>query len=249
MNQVLGEDRLLVDGRPGTTVDSIDMLVDTQGGAMVMIDTAGIRRKRSVKGGVEGLSVIHSIRSMERSDVVVVLADAERGIAEQDAKIAGLAYDRCRALVIGLNKSDLMSRDEHRKAIERTREVLAFAPWAPIVLMSAKTGRGVNKLFESIRRAVKSHRQRVSTGELNRFFDEVIATHPPPTYRKKPVRIYYVTQAQIKPPTFVAITNEPEGIHFSYQRYIINQIRHRFGFEGTPIRVRYRSRRRDADRS
>ena len=247
MNRVLGEDRLLVDGRPGTTVDSIDMLVETQGGPMVMIDTAGMRRKRSVKGGVEGLSVIHSIRSMERSDVVVVLADADRGVEEQDAKIAGLANDRGRALVIGLNKSDLMSREEHRAAIEQAREILAFAPWAQIVLLSAKTGRGINKLFEAIRRAVKSHRQRVTTGQVNRFFDEVLAHHPPPTYRKKPVRLYYVTQAQIKPPTFIAVTNEPEGVHFSYQRYVINQIRERFGFEGTPIRVRYRPRRRRDD--
>jgi len=245
MNHILGQERLLVDDRAGTTVDSIDMLVESQGGPMVMIDTAGIRRKRSVKGGIEGLSVIHSIRSMERSDVVVVLIDAEMGVAEQDAKIAGLAHDRGRAMVIGLNKGDLLDREARRKAITRTEEILAFAPWAEIIPLSAKTGRGVNKLMEAIRRAVNSHRQRIGTGPINRFFEEVLTNHPPPTYRKRPVRLYYVTQAQIKPPTFIAVTNEPEGIHFSYQRYVVNQIRQRFGFGGTPIRVRYRSRRKE----
>ena len=244
VNRLLGEERHLVDDRPGTTVDSVDSLLERNGGQLVLIDTAGMRRKRSVRGGVEGLSVIHAIRSMERSHAVVLMIDAAAGPAEQDAKIAGLAEERGRALVIGLNKMDLLSAEERGKATERIRDILAFAPWAPIVPVSVTTGRGVGRLMEALDRAVAEHDKRVPTGEMNRFFEEVLEHHPPPTMHKRSVRLYYVTQAEVRPPTFVVMANNPDDVHWSYQRYVVNQIRSRFGFEGTPIRIRYRKKRR-----
>lgn len=246
VNRLCGEERQLVDDRPGTTVDSIDTLVERNGHRLVLIDTAGIRRKRSVQKtkGVEGLSVLQAIRSIERSHVVVLMIDAQAGVGEQDAKIAGLADDRGRALVIALNKVDLLDRDARTKAMDRTREVLAFVPWAPMVTVSALQGRGVTALLGRVADAVREHRKRIGTAELNRFFEEVIERHPPPTMHHRVVRLYYITQASVAPPTFVIMCNQPKDVHFSYRRYVVNQIRKRFGFKGTPIRVRYRGKKR-----
>lgn len=250
VNRLMGADKQLVDDRPGTTVDSVDTLYEDDARRLVIIDTAGMRRKTKVKKdaakkdlGVEQLSVYQSIKAMQRSHVTVLMIDGSEGVGEQDAKIAGLADDRGRALVIGLNKVDLMKGDERKKAIQRTREILAFVPWARVVPMSAKTGRGTRKLLEAIDEAVASHRQRIPTAEVNRFFEEVLERHPPPTMKNRAVRLYYVTQAEVAPPTFVAVTNAPDHIHFSYQRYVINQLRERFGFDGSPVRVRYRSKK------
>ena len=244
VNRLLGEDRQLVDDRPGTTTDPIDALYDRDGDPLVLIDTAGIRRKRSVGYGVEGLAVLSAIRSMERSDAVVLMIDATIGAAEQDAKIAGLAEQRGVAMVIALNKTDALDRETIDRAIKKTREVLAFVSWAPILPISAKSGRGVQKLLATLRGAVVEHRKRIPTAEMNRFFEEVLDRHPPPSMRNRPVRLFYITQAQASPPTFIAVSNEPTYVHFSYQRYVINQIRERFGFAGTPIRIHYRRRRR-----
>lgn len=247
-NRLLGEERQLVDDRPGTTVDSIDTIVERDGKRFVLIDTAGMRRQSAVaKEGTEAMSVFQAIRAMERSHCVVLMIDAEAGVAEQDAKIAGLAVDRGRALVIALNKSDLLSQEDLGKAIDRVRDVIAFCPWAPVVTLSAKTGKGSNVLLGRVMDAVAEHDKRVSTGELNRFFSEVLERHPPPTMHGRETRLYFITQAEVRPPTFVVVTNEPEGVHFSYQRYVVNQIRERFGFRGTPIRVRYRDKNRKRD--
>lgn len=246
VNQLSGEDRQIVDDRPGTTVDSVDTLVERGGQRLVIIDTAGMRRKSKVEGrGVEALSVLHAIRAMERSDVVVLMIDAHEGVGEQDAKIAGLAVDRGNALVIGLNKADVMTKDEQRAMRQRTREILSFAPWAPILTLSAKTGRGVRKLFDAVVAASIEHKKRIGTAEVNRFFEEVLEHHPPPSQKNHAVRLYYVTQAETSPPTFVVVTNHPDYVHFSYQRYVVNALRDRFGFEGTPVRVRYRAKRRN----
>lgn len=245
VNRLTGEERQLVDSRPGTTVDSIDTLLERGGHRMVLIDTAGVRRKAKVDPkGVEALSVYHAIRAMERSDVVVLMIDAHEGVGEQDAKIAGLAVDRGNALVIGLNKADLMTAEEQKDVRRRAREILSFAPWAPIVTLSAKNGRGVKALIDTVAQATAEHRKRVATAEMNRFFEEVLDRHPPPTQAGRSVRLYYVTQAETAPPTFVVVTNYPDYVHFSYQRYVVNAIRERFGFEGTPIRVRYRAKRK-----
>lgn len=244
INRLLGQDRQLVDAQPGTTVDSIDTLLERNDGPLVFIDTAGMRRKRAKKESVESLSVYQAIRAMERSDVVVLMIDALEGPAEQDAKIAGLADDRGRALILAVNKMDCLSEEDRKKALRSVRDVISFVPWAPVVRMSAKTGRGVGRLLTTIDEVVEQHRKRVTTSEVNRFFDEVLEHHPPPTFHNKPVRLYYITQADTRPPTFVISTNEPKGVHFSYRRYVVNQLRKRFGFHGTPVQVRYRGKSR-----
>ena len=244
-NRLLGEDRQLVDARPGTTVDPIDTLLErTDGRRYVLIDTAGIRRKRGIDEAVESIAVMKAIRSIERADVVVLLVDAAEGIAEQDARLAGLISERGRALVVGLNKSDLLDERQRKEAMRFAKETLAFAPWARIVMLSAKTGRAVTKLLQEVDEARAEHGKRVPTAEINRFFEEVLSHHPPPTAKGRPVRLYYVTQAETHPPRFVVVTNEPDYVHFSYQRYVINAIRERFGFDGTPIRINYKQKQR-----
>lgn len=247
INQFAGEERVLVDHRPGTTRDSIDTLVTKGDTSYILVDTAGIRRKAKVQKEdslVEAVSVLHAIRAIERCDVAVLLCDAAEGVTEQDAKILGLAVERGRGVIVVLNKMDLCDA-ERLKAVEiRTRELLAFAPWVPMHRMSAKTGRGLTALIKLIDQVYASFQQRIPTGQLNRFFEGVLATHPPPTQGGKAPRLYYVTQATSRPPLFVVMSNNPEAIHFSYQRYVVNQIRAAFGFEGVPVRVRYKARRK-----
>lgn len=244
INRLLGEERQLVDDRPGTTVDSVDTLLEREDRSYILIDTAGIRRQKNVRkaGGVEALGVYQAIRALDRADIAVLMIDAHEGAAEQDAKIAGLAAERGTALVIALNKSDLMSASERKKAIDHARDVLSFCPWAPLITTSALEGRGTNTLLSRIDDAIAEHSKRISTAELNRFFADAIERRPPPTFKNKPVRIYYVTQARTRPPTFIVMANDAKLVHFSYTRYIMNQLRQRFGFQGTPLRVVYRSK-------
>ncbi len=247
LNRLLGEDRMLVDEKPGTTRDAIDAVVERNDKKYIFVDTAGIRRKGKVNkadDAVESISVLQSIRSVERSEVVVLMCDAAEGVAEQDAKILGLAEERGCGLVIALNKSDLLSKDEYSKAEESARDKISFAAFAPVVRISAKTGRGMNELFDKIDKVRESYVQRVSTGELNRFFERVLESRTPPTKNGKAPRLYYITQVESRPPKFVIISNAPEHIHFSYQRFVINQLRKAFGFEGVPIRVFYKEKRR-----
>lgn len=243
VNQFLGEERQLVDARPGTTVDSIDTLLERNGKRYVLIDTAGIRRKARKKESIEQLAILQAVRAVERCDLVLLMVDAAEGIAEQDAKIAGVAVERGRAMIIVLNKSDLLTREQIDQAITRTREVLNFAKYAPVFVTSALTGRGTSKLLGEIDHVMESFRRRVSTAELNRFFEQVLEHHPPPPQGGRSVRLYYITQAQVEPPTFIAVTNHPEDIHFSYKRYVQNQIGKRFEFVGTPVRVIYRKKK------
>jgi GTP-binding protein len=247
LNRILGEDRVLVDDRPGTTRDAIDALVERDGKPYVFIDTAGIRRKAKVAregSAVETLSVMSSIRSIERAHVVVMLCDAAEGVAEQDAKILGLAEERGRAMVVVLSKCDLLGKSDLAKAEETAREKLSFVPYVPVVRTSAKAGRGLGELFSTIDRVRGAFFRRVGTGELNRFFEQVLDTRPPPTMGGRAPRLYYVTQAEVAPPTFVVMTNAPDGIHFSYRRFVVNQLRKHFGFDGSPVRVHYKARRR-----
>jgi len=250
LNRIVGEERMLVDERPGTTRDAIDFEFEKDGRKMVLVDTAGIRRKGKVtKEGsqLEGASVFQAIRAMERCDVAVLLCDGAEGVAEQDAKILGLAVDRGRAIVIAVNKIDLLDATAKKGLEEKTRDKLSFAPWAPIVPLSAKTGRGVGTLLATVQRVNDAFRFRVGTGELNRFFERTLLSHPPPTMGNRAPRLFFITQAESHPPLFVVMTNEPEHIHFSYQRYLTNQVRKEFGFEGVPIRVVYKRRRRRGD--
>jgi GTP-binding protein len=247
INRLLGEERLLVDSRPGTTRDAIDTLVERNGRHYQFVDTAGLRRKAKVtKAGdtVESISVYRAIRAIDRARLVVLLCDAAEGVAEQDAKILGLAVDRARAVIVGLNKIDLLEVAEVKRAEEKAREVLSFAPWAQIVTLSAKTGRGTNSLLRTIDRVADTFNKRVKTAELNRFFDTVLATHPPPTHGGRAPRFYYITQAAVAPPTFAIVTSHPDNLHFSYQRYVSNAIRKQFGFDGVPLRIHYRRKGR-----
>ena len=184
---------------------------------------------------------------MERSNVVVLLCDGAAGVAEQDAKILGLAVDRGRAIVIAVNKTDLLDAAARKVLEEKARDKLSFAPWAPIVPISAKTGRGVGTLLETVRNVAQAYQSRVGTGQLNRFFEQVLSTHPPPTMGNRAPRLFFITQVETGPPLFVVMTSEPEHIHFSYQRFLTNQLRKAFGFDGVPIRVTYTRRRRRGD--
>jgi GTPase len=245
-NRIIGTDRMLVDDKPGTTRDSIRMLIERNDKRYLLSDTAGMRRKGKVLqsvDAVEGLGVVSAIRAIERAHVVILLADASAGVAEQDAKILGLAEERGRALIIALNKADLLDKDALDKVEERAREKLTFAPYAPIIRVSAKTGRGVNTLFSTIDEVYATYTKRVGTGALNRFFEKVLDTHPPPTQGGKAPRLYYMTQAETAPPTFVAISNAPDSIHFSYRRFVANQLRQHLEFENVPIRVHYKAKR------
>ena len=247
VNRLAGKERMLVDSVPGTTRDPIDTVVERDNKKLLIIDTAGIRRKAKVEkrdDAVEAMSVMAAVRTMERAEVVVLLCDADEGVSEQDAKILGLAVDRGAGIVIGLNKVDLLDEKQKKKAIEAARDKLSFAPWAPVVSLSAKTGRGVSTLFETITKVAATYRKRVATGELNRFFEQVLANRAPPTSGGKAPRLFFITQAETAPPLFVVIASDPAAIHFSYQRYVVNQLRKAFGLEGVPVRVKYIERRR-----
>lgn len=246
-NRILGEDRMMVDNRPGTTRDAIDALVERGDKQYVFVDTAGVRKKGKMtktSDAVEVASVALAVKAMELASVVVLLADANEGVAEQDAKILGLANDRGRGMVIALNKTDLLSKQRLSKSEEDARDKISFAPFVPVVQVSAKTGRGLNELFAAIDRVDQAFHRRVPTGELNRFFETVLETRPPPTSGGRAPRLYYITQAETAPPTFVVIASSPESVHFSYQRFVSNQLRKHFGFDGVPLRVVYREKRR-----
>jgi GTP-binding protein len=250
INRLAGEDRVLVDSRPGTTRDPVDTLLQRDGKQFLFVDTAGIRRKSRVvkeRDTVEVVSVLRAMRAMEEAEIVVLMCDAALGVAEQDAKILGLAEQRGRAVVVALNKMDQLTRPQLADAEKKAKEKLSFAPWIPYVPTSALTGRGTQALLRKIVAIRDNFYRRVPTAELNRFFDSVLQTHPPPTQGGKAPRLYYVTQAETAPPHFVVMSNAPESIHFSYQRYVKNQLRGAFDFEGVPVRVAYRARRRRED--
>ncbi len=248
VNQLLGEDRLLTLDEPGTTRDPIDSYFERRGKRYILVDTAGIRRKRSVAaGGPEKLAVTAAIRAIERCHVTVLLVDADQGVAEQDAKVLGVAVERGRAVVIGLNKWDLIKtkdNDEMKHILERSKDILAFAKWPKAVKISALVGSGLNKLLDRIDEAFDEFCKRVKTSDVNRLFEDIIDHHPPPMSKGKAVKLYYATQARTRPPTFVVQANYPEAIHFSYRRYVENRIREAFGFGGTPVRVFFRKRKR-----
>ena len=242
VNAVLGEDRVLVDEVPGTTMDPVDTPFVYEGQRWVLVDTAGIRKHRSTFGSTEAIAVTLAKRQIERADVVVLVIDAKQGATEQDARIASLAEENGCAVVIALNKVDQLRKREIEDAIQKVREELAFLAWARIVPVSALEGIRVDLLLEAARDAVGQHRSRVPTAELNRLFEGVIARSPPPSWRGQTIKLYYVTQASIRPPTFVVQTNKPEGVSTSYRRYLNKELRGLFGLEGTPIRLVVRGR-------
>jgi len=243
-NRLTGSERSLVDDRPGTTRDPVDSRVTFEGQDFLFVDTAGIRRRSRVERGIELVSVLRAIRAVERANVALLLCDVSEGVSEQDARLLGLCMERRRAIVVGLNKMDLIPKGERRAVLERAKDALPFARWAPLLPFSAKTGTGVRELVRAVSTAASEIRRRVPTGELNRFFRSVLDRQPPPTYRGRAPRIYFLTQAEASPPLFVAWASHPESIRPSYQRFVENQIRKAFGFTSVPVVVQYRERER-----
>jgi GTP-binding protein len=245
VNAILGEDRVIVSNIAGTTRDAVDSPYTYNGGSYVIIDTAGIRKKGKVYESTEKYSVLRALRAIERSDVVLVVINAEEGIIEQDKKIAGYAHEAGRAVVIVVNKWDAIEKDEKTmKELEhKIREHFLFLSYAPIVFLSAKTKKRVHTLLPMINTASENHSMRVETSVLNDVIMDAVAMNPTPTDNGRRLKIYYTTQVAVKPPTFVVFVNEPELMHFSYERFLENRIRDAFGFEGTPIKIYARERK------
>jgi len=244
INKLLGENRLIVSEIAGTTRDAVDTEITHNGREYVFIDTAGLRRKNKVREDLEHFMIVRTVRAVDRSDVVVLLIDAVEGVTEQDAKIAGIAHERGKAVIIAVNKWDAVEKDDKTiyRVTEKIRNTLSYMPYAEIVFVSAKTGQRLGKLFEIIDIVSENHAMRVATGVLNEIMAEAVALQQPPADKGKRLRLYYITQVSVKPPTFVIFVNDKELMHFSYTRYIENQIRETFGFRGTPVRFIIRER-------
>ena len=245
VNRLLGEDRVIVSDIAGTTRDAIDTSVKHHGKEYLFIDTAGIRRKSKVKEELERYSVIRAVTAIERADVVLVMIDATEGVTEQDAKIAGIAHDRGKGIVIVVNKWDAVEKDGKTvyRHTERIRQVLSFMTYAHIVFISAKTGQRAIKLYEMVEAVHQNNTMRISTGVLNEIVTEAVAMQQPPSDKGKRLKIFYVTQVSVKPPTFVIFVNNKKLMHFSYVRYLENRIREAFGFQGTSLKFIIRERR------
>ena len=244
VNKLLGEERVIVSDIAGTTRDAVDTRITWHGNEYIFIDTAGLRRKGKVKEDIERYSVIRTVSAVERSDIVIVMIDAEEGVTEQDAKIAGIAHDRGKGVIIAVNKWDAVEKDDKTiyRQTEKIRQVLSFMPYAKILFISAKTGQRLAKLYEAIDQVIESQTLRVRTGVLNEILTEAVAMQQPPSDKGKRLRIYYMTQVGVKPPTFVLFVNDRELMHFSYVRYLENRIRDAFGFEGTSLKFIVRER-------
>jgi GTP-binding protein len=244
LNRLSGQERSLVDDRPGTTRDPVDVSLTFKGQPYLVVDTAGIRRRARVEDGVESQSVMQALRAVGRADVVVLLCDVALGLAEQDARLLGLVAERSRAIVVGLNKIDLLDAEARQRAIESARSQLHFAPWVPIVCASNHSGEGITQLMNAVRRSFKEYSTRIATAQLNEFLETLVAHTPPPRGNTKVPRLYFMTQAQASPPVFIVMCSNAEEIKDSYRRFVSNQLRKAFGFESVPLVVRYRNRRR-----
>jgi len=244
INKILGEDRVIVSDIPGTTRDAIDTPFQRGDDKYVFIDTAGMRKRKRIDENVEKYSVIRSLTAIERSDVCLLVIDANEGLTEQDTKIAGYAHDNGKASIIIVNKWDLIEKEDktYLKFEERIRNGLSFMTYAPILLISAKTGKRINKIFDLIKVAHENHSMRITTGVLNDIVNEAILMNQPPSDKGKRLKIFYATQVGVKPPKFVIFINDKDLMHFSYARYLENQIRQSFGFEGTPIQFEFREK-------
>lgn len=245
INKLIGENRVIVSDIAGTTRDAIDTAVTYQGREYVFIDTAGLRRKNKIKEELERYMIIRTVGAVERADVVCLVIDAVEGVTEQDAKIAGIAHERGKGMIIAVNKWDAVEKDDKTiyRFTEKIRQTLSFMPYAELLFISAKTGQRLGKLYETIDAVVENHAMRVQTGVLNEIMTEAVAMQQPPTDKGKRLRLYYITQVSVKPPTFVIFVNDKELMHFSYTRYLENQIREAFGLRGTPLKFIIRERK------
>lgn len=245
INRLIGENRLIVSDIAGTTRDAIDTEVTYEGKEYVFIDTAGLRRKHKIKEELERFMIIRTVSAVERADIVMIVIDATEGVTEQDAKIAGIAHERGKGVIIAVNKWDAIEKDDKTiyRFTEKVRDTLAYMPYAELIFISAVTGQRITKIYEVIDMVVQNHALRVSTGVLNEIMSEAVAMQQPPSDKGKILRLYYITQVTVKPPTFVIFVNDKELMHFSYTRYIENRIRDAFGFKGTPLRFVIRERK------
>lgn len=247
LNRLAGEERVIVSDIPGTTRDAIDSYIEIGENKFLFIDTAGIRRKSRVKEEIERYSVIRSLAAIERADVCLIMIDANEGVTEQDEKIAGYAHESGKAIVIVVNKWDLLEKDNKtaEEFTNKIRKELSFISYAPIVFISVKTGQRIQKLIELIKYVADKHSIRIKTGVLNEVIAKAVMMKQPPIEKGKALKIYYATQVSTKPPAFALFVNYEDAIHFSYERYLENQIRQNLGLDGTPIRLFYRKKKRD----
>lgn len=245
INKLLGEERVIVSDIAGTTRDAIDTAIKRNGTEYVFIDTAGLRRKSKIKEEIERYSIIRTVAAVERCNVAVLVIDAAEGITDQDTKIAGIAHERGKGMIIVVNKWDKIEKDDKtmNKFTQDIRQKLSYMPYAQMIFVSAKTGQRLPKLFETIDAVIENHSLRVATGVLNEIMAEAVALNQPPSDKGKRLRLYYITQVAVKPPTFVIFVNDKELMHFSYTRYIENKIREAFGFSGTPLKFIIRERK------
>ena len=245
VNYLLGEDRLIVSDVAGTTRDAVDTEKTYEGQKYVFIDTAGLRRKNKIKEELERFMIIRAVSAVERADVCVLVIDAAEGVTEQDAKIAGIAHERGKGMIIAVNKWDLIEKDNKtvQEYTKNIRSVLSFMPYAEIIFISAKTGQRLTKLYGMINAVAANHAMRIRTGVLNEVLTEALVMQQPPSDRGRVLRVYYMTQVSVKPPAFVLFVNDKKLMHFSYTRYIENRIREAFGFKGTPLKFMIREKR------
>jgi len=246
INKILGNNRLLIDESPGTTRDSIDTNFTLNDQKYLLIDTAGIRRKSRVCLRFEKYCIVEALKSLDRCDIAILLIDALEGVTQQDARIASFIYEKGRSCIIVVNKWDLISKDNttYNSYLKKIRDDLKFLDFAPAIFVSALTGKRVFDILKIAPRIYKHYRKRIQTHQLNKILNQALQYHHPPSFRNKALKFYYSTQIAEAPPHFIIFTNYPQAVHFSYQRFLINQIREHFGFEGTPIRLSFKQRKR-----
>ena len=247
INRLLGEERVIVHQVPGTTRDAVDTILEIKGSKYVLTDTAGIRKKGRVSDKVDRVSMLMALKRIKRSDIGLLLLGAEEGITEQDARIASYVQEAGRAIIIGVNKCDLIEDNDYNRALfnRRIREKMPYLDYASIFFLSTKTGQGLNRLFPLLKQVFKEYSKELPTPKLNDFLQEAVQRHTPPLYRQKPIKFYYITQIMTRPPSFLCFVNYPQGIQAPYQRYLQNQLREAHGFRGTPIRLLFRARKGD----
>ena len=245
INKLVGENRVIVSDIAGTTRDAIDTAIKHDGKEYVFIDTAGLRRKNKIKEELERYSIIRTVTAVERADVVLMVIDATEGVTEQDAKIAGIAHERGKGVIIVVNKWDAIEKNDKtmREYEGKIRQVLSYMPYAEIMYVSAMTGQRLNKLYEMIDMVIENQTLRVATGVLNEIMTEAVAMQQPPSDKGKRLKLYYITQVAVKPPSFVIFVNDKQLMHFSYTRYLENKIREAFGFRGTSLKFFIRERK------
>lgn len=247
INRLLGYKRVLVDEAPGTTRDAVDTLLEKDGRRYILVDTAGIRRKSRISLRLEKYSIVEALRTIDRSDVALLLLDSREGVTDQDARIGGFIHEKGKGCILTVNKWDLVDKDSQTMVhYERdVRESLKYLPYAPILFISALTGQRVSKVLDAVDHVSDQAKKRIHTSPLNKYFRKWVEKFPPPLYKNRSVKLNYITQVSTAPPTFVIYTNQPEGIHFSYERYLLNQMRKTFSFEGVAVRFLFRKKRKE----